>query len=144
MRQSRLLQNWLAECPVWDVDLGLSRLTMPPFFLPLCPSESQEASYAHLAKGCGRKVPPIGQRIYSISFEDHGIVWTATVGEYLRGRKALKLKNKETVEWQIEDPALIVAIFPKVPCCVVTYSKAKSRFGQTFYVIPKGVELFTT
>jgi hypothetical protein len=117
---------------------------MPGFFLPLCPSEFEEDSYAYLAKSCDRRVPPIGRRIYSISFEDDDIVWTATVGEYLRGRKSVKVKNKETVQWQIDDPALILAIFPRVPYCIVTYSKGKSHFGQIFYATPRQVELFSS
>ena len=116
---------------------------MPAFFLPHCPSEFEEESYAHIAKRCDRKVPPIDRRIYSISFEHGGIVWTATVGEHLRGRKSVNVRNKETVQWQIDDPALILAIFPTVPYCVVTYSSAKSHFGQIFYATPRGVELFS-
>jgi hypothetical protein len=116
---------------------------MPAFFLPHCPPESEEVAYAHMAQGCDREVPPIGRRIYSISFEHDDIVWTATVGEHLRGRKSVKVMNKETVEWQIDDPALILAIFPQVPYCIVTYSNAKSHFGQIFYATPRGVELFS-
>ena len=116
---------------------------MPRFFVPLCPPECEEGSYAHLAQSCDRKVPPVGHRIYSIIFEDHGIVWTATIGEHLRGRKAVKVKNKETVEWQIDDPALVLAIFPPLPYCVLTNLKGKSRLGQTFYAVPRGIELFT-
>ena len=117
---------------------------MPAFFLPHCPIESQEASYTHIAKDCNRVVPPIGNRIYSISFEHDGILWTATVGEHLRGRKYMKVKGKDTVEWHIGDPALILAIFPTVPYCVVTYSNGRSHFGHIFYATPAGVELFST
>ena len=116
---------------------------MPAFFIPHCPPETQEARYAHIAKSCHREVPLIGRRIYSISFEHNGIVWTATVGEHLRGRKSVKVGDKGTVEWNIGDPALILAIFPRVPFCVVTYSNGKSHFGPIFYVTPRGVELFS-
>jgi hypothetical protein len=129
--------------PEPDVKFRFEPTIMPAFFLPLCPSESEEESYAHIAKSCDRKVPPIGRRIYSISFEHDGIVWTATVGEHLRGRKSVKVKNKETVQWQIDDPALILAIFPEVPYCVVTYSNGKSHFGELFYATPRGIELFS-
>ena len=117
---------------------------MPAFFLPQCPPESEEGVYAHIAESCVREVPPIGRRIYSISFEHNGIVWTATVGEHLRGRKSVRVRGKETGEWNIGDPALIVAIFPTVPFCVVTYSNGKSCFEQIFYATPFGVELFST
>lgn len=117
---------------------------MPAFFLPHCPVDSQEAEYAHIAKGCDREVPPIGKRVYSISFEhDGGIVWIATVGERLRGRKPILVKRKETGRWQdIDDPARILAIFPGVPYCVVTYSTSESHFGSPFYATARGVELF--
>ena len=117
---------------------------MPAFFLPQCLPESEEAVYAHIAESCVREVPPIGRRIYSIDFEHDGIVWTATVGEHLRGRKSVRVRGKETVEWNIGDPALVLAIFPRVPYCVVTYSNGKSHFGSIFYVTPRGVELFST
>jgi hypothetical protein len=117
---------------------------MPAFFIPQCPPESEEGVYAHIAESCVREVPPIGSRIYSIVFEHDGIVWTATVGEHLRGRKSVRVRGKETVEWNIGDPALVLAIFPRVPYCVVTYSNGKSRFGQIFYATPRGVELFST
>lgn len=81
---------------------------MPAFFLPQCPPESEERVYAHIARSCDRDVPPIGRRIYSISFEHDGIVWTATVGEHLRGRKSVKVGGKETVEWHIGDPWLLL------------------------------------
>jgi hypothetical protein len=116
---------------------------MPTFFLPQCPPESEEAVYAQIAESCVRQVPPIGSRIYSISFEHDSIIWTATVGEHMRGRKPVKVGNKGTVEWNIGDPALVLAIFPRVPYCVVTSSNGKSRFGQIFYATPRGVELFS-
>jgi hypothetical protein len=66
-----------------------------------------------------------------------------TVGEHLRGRKSVKVRGKETVEWNIADPALILAIFPRVPFCVVTLSNSKSHFGAIFHAAPSGVELFS-
>jgi hypothetical protein len=116
---------------------------MPAFFLPRCSHESQEGVYARFAERCDREVPPIGSRIYSISFEHDGIVWTATVGEHLTGRKSVKVRNKGTVEWNIGDPAIILAIFPRVPFCVVTYSNGKSLFGPIFYASPIEIELFS-
>jgi hypothetical protein len=118
-------------------------ITTPAFFLPRCSHESQEDVYARIAERCGREVLPIGRRIYSISFERDGIVWTATVGEHLRGRKSMKVRGKETVEWNIGDPALILAIFPSVPFCVVTLSNGKSYFRPIFHATPRGVELFS-
>jgi hypothetical protein len=115
---------------------------MPAFFLPRCSHDSQEGVYARIAETCHREVPPIRRRIYSIVFEHDDIVWTATVGEHLRGRKSVWVRGKETVEWNITDPALIVAIFPRVPYCVVTYSSGKSHFEPIFYASPIQIELF--
>jgi hypothetical protein len=117
---------------------------MPAFFLPHCPVEHQEGSYAHMAKGCECDVPPIGKRAFSISFEHGGIVWIATVGKNLRGRKSILVKHKETGRWRdIHDTALVLAIFPGEPYCVVTYPGSNSHFrGMRIYAIPTGVALF--
>jgi hypothetical protein len=47
------------------------------------------------------------------------------------------------VQWQVDDAALMLAISPEVPYCIVTYPNAKSHFGQVFYATPRGVELFS-
>jgi hypothetical protein len=114
---------------------------MPAFFLPHCPFESEEVAYAYMAEGCDRQVPPIGRRIYSISLERESVFWTATVGEHMRGRKSVK--GQGTVEWDIGDPALVLAIFPRDPYCVVTYSSGKSQFGRMFFATPSRIELFS-
>jgi hypothetical protein len=112
---------------------------MPAFFLPHCPVEHQEGSYAHIAKGCECDVPPEGKRVFSIGFEHGGIVWIATVGKNLRGRK-----HKEDGRWRdIRDTALVLAIFPGEPYCVVIYPGSNSHFrGMRIYAIPTGVALF--
>jgi hypothetical protein len=53
------------------------------------------------------------------------------------------VKNKETVDCQIDDPALALAIFPTAPLLHQTHSMGKSRLGQTFFAIPTSIELFT-
>jgi hypothetical protein len=97
-----------------------------------------------MAKGCECDVPPIGKRAFSISFEHGGIVWIATVGKNLRGRKSILVKHKETGRWRdIHDTALVLAIFPGEPYCVVTYPGSNSHFrGMRIYAIPTGVALF--
>ena len=116
----------------------------PTFFLPHLPVEFQEASFAHLAKRCGCEVPPIGGRVYSISFERGGIMWIATVGCNLKGNKPIRVKRNDTGRWRdIEDPALVLAIFPGESYCLLTYPGTASLFGSTFYAIAKRVELFS-
>jgi hypothetical protein len=97
-----------------------------------------------MAKGSECDVPPIGKRVFSISFEHGGIVWIATVGRNLRGRKPVLIKHKETGRWRdIRDTALVLAIFPGEPYCVVTYPGSNSHFrGMRIYAIPTGVGLF--
>ena len=55
----------------------------------------------------------------------------------------MKVRGTETVEWNIGNPALILAIFPRVPFCVATYSNGKSHFGPIFYASPIEIELFS-
>jgi hypothetical protein len=123
--------------------------TEPPvFFLPYESRDLQEASFARIARKCEQTVPPVGKRVYSISFESDGILWVATVGQRLAGRKPVLVKRKRTGDrgpW-FEDPASVFAIFPGVPYCVVTdagYSSGSSHFGNPFYATAIGIELFS-
>jgi len=42
------------------------------FLLPYLSSERQEETYAHIASKYNRTVPPLGERVFSISF-DHDL-----------------------------------------------------------------------
>jgi hypothetical protein len=115
---------------------------IPGFFVPYLSPEFKEASYAHIAEQCERAVPAVGDRVYSVSFVRGGTLWTATVGEHLRGRKPMR--RKQAGQWRdIFDSALVLAIFPGDPYVVVTCPGGNSRFrGTRIYVIPREVELF--
>jgi hypothetical protein len=117
----------------------------PRFFLPYLSPESEEASFAHLAKQCERAIPAPGAGVYSISFERGGTTWIATVGEQLRGRKPIRVKRNETGQWRhIRDTASVLAIFPGEPYIVVTHPGSNSHFrGTRVYATSTGVELFS-
>ena len=93
----------------------------PAFFVPDIPADDHEASYAYLA-GVGHcAVPPIEERIYSITFGRDGIEWTATVGLPMRGVKG-EIKSvqgaKVWKETPVSDSTVIAAIFPGDPYVV--------------------------
>ncbi len=94
------------------------------FFLPFTNSVSDaENAYTQLAKLCGSTPPPIGERVYSISFKHNGETWHATVGERLGGTKVDVRKSKgarKEHEVALSDPAIVVAIFPGHPYFVAT------------------------
>jgi hypothetical protein len=119
--------------------------TAPVFFLPHLPSDRQEATLAHIAAGLKRAVPPIGQRVYSISFESDGTLWVATVGDRLRGRKAMFAKRKN-IGWGpwFDDPSLVIAVLPGAPYFVVAAPDAHSHFrDEAFAATPIGITLFS-
>lgn len=128
----------------------------PTFFLPAIPgiaAPDAEAEYARLAKACGSPVPPIGQRIYSVSYVHDGERWTATVGERLKGTRHKiirhrKTKTKTEYDIPLHDCAVVVAIFPGVPYRVVTDScltngGGPSHWENPFLVGSPGVTYFS-
>jgi hypothetical protein len=118
----------------------------PEFFLPPTSHEGQEESFAYMANGLRRPVPPIGERVYSISFESDGILWKATVGERLKSRKPKLVKGKNVgwEDWWLDDTALVLAIFPPVPYFVVQLPDVHSHFrAQVFAATPRGITLFS-
>lgn len=116
---------------------------LPAFFLPFLQSDFQESAYAHLARKCNRPVPAAGARIFSVSFELNGFIWIARVGECLKGNRPGQMRHG-TRGRRSEDPAMVVAIFPGAPYCVVTDGAPGrgSHFDDIFSVTPLAVELF--
>lgn len=95
----------------------------PAFFIPDVPSEKLEEVYAAYAQMCYQDTPALGRRIYSITFAHDGTVWTATVGEPLRGTKTTTHRSKgqqHERRTEVSDPAIVLAIFPGTPYLVVT------------------------
>jgi len=101
----------------------------PCFFVPGFAPDEQEAAYAHMAAHGSRPVPPMGQRIYSLTFRHDGIVWTATVGSSMRGVRA-KLVKKVWKETPVSG-TVIAAIFPGPP--YVLFHQGRSVWENPFY-----------
>jgi hypothetical protein len=96
-----------------------------------------------MAHGLNRPVPPICERVYSISFESDGTLWSATVGSRLKGRKKIVVKGNADWGLWFEDPALVLAIFPPAPYVIVTVPHENSHFrGDEIGATPIGIELF--
>lgn len=98
-------------------------LDAPKFFVPGASSDDQEQVYVELARWCRGIVPPLGNRVYSITYVHDGEEWTATVGQALRGvrRKTCRsrgVRSDQTIH--LNDPATVLAIFPGTPYMVVT------------------------
>jgi hypothetical protein len=105
----------------------------PRFFVPAATPDTQESTYSEFARWCGRSVPPPGERVYSIVFKHDGDVWTATVGETLRGvhNSTHKVRgNKVERSKEIGDTARVLAIFPGDPFMVVTDHRIAGNFGS--------------
>jgi hypothetical protein len=90
----------------------------PTFFVPKVSSEKWEECFAGLARAIGQSAPPPGQRIYSIKFTHDGEVWTATVGEHLKGSadRVSRVRGKKVERTvQLSNASTVMAIFPGVP-----------------------------
>jgi hypothetical protein len=105
----------------------------PVFFVPAATSENQESVYAGLAKMAQTSLPPVSNRIYSITYTHDGEVWTATVGEKLKGvgYKTSRVKGKKLERvLRLSDPAVVLAIFPGNPYMVVTNHRIAVDVGS--------------
>ncbi len=111
------------------------------FFLPFLPPELAEASYAHMAEKCDKIAPGPRGRVYSISFVHERVVWVATVGKHLKGHRP---RHRATARL-IEDPAMVLAIFPGTPYTIVTDAlhATGSNFQNIFFGTPVEVEYFS-
>lgn len=123
---------------------------IPTFFVPDTKLDSRDARYAHYAAWCGRTVPTLDRRIYSIAFVHDGQEWTATVGETLHGvqcntmLRGIKIDSSRPVG----DPAVVLAIFPGTPFMVVTNHRIDGRIRSAWenpFLAgePKSVTYFT-
>jgi len=93
-------------------------MSVPAFFIPGVQPEDQEECFRFLAERIHCAPPPIGERIYSISFRHDAEDWIAIVGEQLRGTKAVsrRVKGKKIERVvPVSDGAMVIAIFPGVP-----------------------------
>ena len=113
----------------------------PRFFVPAATQDNEEAVYAELARSCRCAVPPLGRRIYSITYRHDGDEWTATVGDRLHGvRRRSRRSRGRSIERiaRLDDPATVLAIFEGVPLMVVTnhrlFPGSRSAWESPFMV----------
>ena len=71
-----------------------------------------------LAQRAGKAAPDFGDRIYSITYTHNGEVWTATVGQQMKGyaHRTRKIRG-QTVHQEVllHNRSTVLAIFPGVP-----------------------------
>lgn len=107
----------------------------PQFFVPDVPADQQEAQYASMAEFGRCALPPTEQRIYSITFGHDGTIWTATVGQSMRGVRGQMKRVRGQKVWQetpVYDGTTIAAIFPGHPH-VIFHTGGRSPWQNPFY-----------
>lgn len=88
------------------------------FFVPFAAEGDQEARYLKLARRAGASPAGPGRRVRSITFESRGEIWTATVGERLRGIAETSRRVRGQVIERVHhrsDPSIVTAIFEGDP-----------------------------
>lgn len=103
---------------------------MPLFFVPGVPEDEQEAEYQRLA-GAVHGVPGApDRRIYSLTWRHTDDVWTATVGETLRGTRTIikgRGRNQTSREVPVHNESTVLAIFDGGPTPQIVHDN-KSRY----------------
>jgi hypothetical protein len=107
------------------------------FFLPgFADHEEAEAEYARLAASCGSTVPPIDDRIRSISFTHNSQRFVATVGQRRKGHKWHTVGGKRDTQRppeEFEDGNVVVAIFEGDPVHYI-FEEGQSRYNNPQWV----------
>ena len=91
---------------------------MPAFFIPNVDPEKQEERYRELAHNVGAVAADPARRIYSMTWKHDGVVWTATVGEQIRGIATIvkgRGRDKTYREVPRSTNETVWAIFAHVP-----------------------------
>ena len=123
---------------------------MVAFFVPRASDDEQaERLYDAFAEfaGCAPAAP--GARVRAITFSQDGAVWTAEVGEELRGqRRTSRLRRGELLEHteELTSSSRVLAVYPGAPFTVVTdaapITSAPSEWANPFTAEPDEVTLF--
>jgi hypothetical protein len=102
---------------------------------------AEDRWYGLLAALARRAVPPLAQRIYSITYRHSGEEWTSTVGEALRGICTRQIGGglkRRTRTLALSDSAITLAIFSGDPNAIVTNAFpgwiVRSAWANPFYV----------
>jgi len=127
----------------------MDRSMTPHFFVPNSSPDDAENVFTGMARTCGAEVPPVGERVYSITFTHDGQLWTATVGQTLRGEeRRIRRRRGQRYEstTQLQDPATVLAIFPGRPFYVLTDASrgtaVMSQWANPFMATPDSITLF--
>lgn len=91
---------------------------MPGFFVPFVEADQQEAAYNEIAKYIGASPRAPAERVYSMTWRHNRTVWTATVGETLRGVENVTTgrgRNRREREVPRHSNDTVLAIFPGNP-----------------------------
>jgi hypothetical protein len=91
---------------------------MPAFFVPFVEAKNYEEAYQELAAAVGAAPRPPENRIYSMTWRHDGVVWTATVGETLKGvATVITGRGRDRREREVPRSSgdTVLAIFPGQP-----------------------------
>jgi len=101
---------------------------MPQFFIPQVEPDKWEEAYQQIAAFIGAAAAPDGSRIYSITWKHDNAVWTATVGEQLRGVATIS-KGRGRDRREITAPRssddTVLAIFRGVPFLIAHDNRSR-------------------
>jgi hypothetical protein len=101
---------------------------MPEFFVPFVEPQNQEDAYLQIAEYIGAAPRALVERIYSMTWRHDGVVWTATVGETLRGvEKITTGRGRDRREREVPRSSddTVLAIFPGSPGLIAHDNKSK-------------------
>lgn len=101
---------------------------MPTFFVPMVEADEQEAAYVDMAHFAGAVVQPLDNRVFSITWKHDGVMWTATVGEQLKGVETItkgRGRDKRYFEVPRHTADTVLAIYAGVPFLVMHDNKSR-------------------
>ncbi|KQO11100.1 hypothetical protein [Sphingomonas sp. Leaf242] len=101
---------------------------MPGFFIPSVEADKQEEAYEQIASFIGAAPRAVGDRIYSMTWRHNRTVWTATVGEKLRGIETVvagRGRDKRERELPRHSDDTVLAIFPGNPGLIAHDNKSR-------------------
>ncbi|WP_254292755.1 hypothetical protein [Sphingomonas tagetis] len=106
----------------------------PEFYIPGVPADRQEEIYGRFAATGGGSVPPIEERIYSITFELGGVGWTATVGCQLCGTRPRekKFSRRNWMDAPVFSDTEIAVIIPSHPYLIFHWGE-RSPWPNPFF-----------
>lgn len=113
---------------------------MSAFFVPFVGAENYEEAYQELAAAVGASLRPPENRIYSMTWRHDGVVWTATVGETLKGVATVTVgRGRDRREREVPRGSndTVLAIFPGQPGLIAHDGKS----GQWNFPILTGEAL---